>query len=328
VHDLDTLLERLAADAIRDAVAPEVAAVARRGRRHRRRQLAGTAALIAAVVAAGLVLPARLAGRPAGDRPLPATAPATDVAGAATFGGYWFGKADASVFLEQGVSPAQRDAVRERIQSLAVVDQVFYESQADIRARTKELYRNKPGMTDKALRAFAFPESFRVRLDDPEQFPALQRVLCPRKPDKVSGSSGCMDGVEAVMTEKRALASVLLPKAWTTSTDVSVFLPAGAASAERAAVRTRLEAIDGVAKVTWESPEAAYRRLPQKLRRDGRDPAKVTPLVTPGSMRGAFHVTLDAPARVQEFHLALCGSRKTGACAGGLVILEHTRKQG
>ena len=82
-----------------------------------------------------------------------------------------------------------------------------------------------------------------------------------------------------------------------------------------------------LAEVTWESPEDAYRRLPDKLRRDGRDPTKVTPLFTPASVPGAFHVTLDGPARVQEFHLALCGSRKTGQCAGGLVVLEHPRKR-
>jgi cell division protein FtsX len=316
VHDLDTRLERLAAEATRETVPPEVEAIARRGRRRRRRQVAGTAALVAAVVAAGLVLPARLAGRTTGDRPLPATA----------IGGDRFGKTDASVFLEQGVTPAQRDTIRRRIQSLEVVDRVYYESRADAYARARDLYRTRPGVPPKALEGLAFPESFRVRLDDPEQFPALQRALCPGMPVKATGSSGCMDGVEAVMAEKRALAPILLPKAWTTSTDVSVFLPVGATAAERASVRARLEGIDGVAKVTWESPEEAYRRLPEKMRRDGQDPAKEAPLYTPGSMHGAFHVTLDGPARVQEFHLALCGSRKTGACAGGLVVFEHPRK--
>jgi cell division protein FtsX len=316
VHDLDTRLERLAAEATRETVPPEVEAIARRGRRRRRRQVAGTAALVAAVVAAGLVLPARLAGRTTGDRPLPATA----------IGGDRFGKTDASVFLEQGVTPAQRDTIRRRIQSLEVVDRVYYESQADAYARARDLYKTKPGVPPKALEGLAFPESFRVRLDDPEQFPALQRALCPGMPVKATGSSGCMDGIEAVMAEKRALAPILLPKAWTTSTDVSVFLPVGATAAERASVRARLEGIDGVAKVTWESPEEAYRRLPEKMRRDGQDPAKEAPLYTPGSMHGAFHVTLDGPARVQEFHLALCGSRKTGACAGGLVVFEHPRK--
>jgi cell division protein FtsX len=328
VHDLDTRLERLAADATRDAVAPEVAAIARRGRRRRRRQLTGTAALVAVVVAAGLVLPARLAGRSTADRPLPATAPSTDVAGAAGIGGYWFGKTDATVFLQQGVTAAQRAAIRRRIQSLDVVDQVFYESREEARARTRELYRNKPVVSDKAFLAFAFSESFRVRLDDPEQVPALERALCPRAPDKASGSTGCMDGVAAVMAQKRALAPVLLNKSWMTRTDVSVFLPLGATAAQQEAVRARLEAIDGVTGVTWESPEEAYRRLPEKLRRDGPDPAKVSPFYTPGSMHGAFHVTLDGPARVQEFHLALCSSRKTGECAGGLVVLEHPRKQG
>ena len=316
MHDLDTRLERLAAEATRETVPPEVEAIARRGRRRRRRQVAGTAALVAAVVAAGLVLPARLAGRTTGDRPLPATA----------IGGDRFGKTDASVFLEQGVTPAQRDTIRRRIQSLEVVDRVYYESQADAYARARDLYKTKPGVPPKALEGLAFPESFRVRLDDPEQVPALQRALCPGMPVKATGSSGCMDGVEAVMAEKRALAPILLPKAWTTSTDVSVFLPVGATAAERASVRARLEGIDGVAKVTWESPEEAYRRLPEKMRRDGQDPAKEAPLYTPGSMHGAFHVTLDGPARVQEFHLALCGSRKTGACAGGLVVFEHPRK--
>jgi cell division protein FtsX len=316
VHDLDTRLERLAAEATRETVPPEVEAITRRGRRRRRRQVAGTAALVTAVVAAGLVLPAHLAGRTTGDRPLPATA----------IGGDRFGKTDASVFLEQGVTQAQRDTIRRRIQSLEVVDRVYYESRADAYARARDLYKTRPGVPPKALEGLAFPESFRVRLDDPEQFPALQRALCPGMPVKATGSSGCMDGVEAVMAEKRALAPILLPKAWTTSTDVSVFLPVGAAAAERASVRARLEGIDGVAKVTWESPEEAYRRLPEKMRRNGQDPAKEAPLYTPGSMHGAFHVTLDGPARVQEFHLALCGSRKAAACAGGLVVFEHPRK--
>jgi cell division protein FtsX len=325
VHDLDTLLERLAADATRDAAAPELAAIARRGRRRRRRQLAGSAALIAAVVAAGLVLPARLAGRSAPDRP-PATAPATDVAGAAGLGGYWFGKTDASVFLDERVTPAQRAAIRSRIESLDVVDRVYYESRAEAYARYKELYKHKPEMT-RNTDASALPESFRVLLDDPAHVPALQAALCPRPPSKASGSSGCMDGVEAVIDAKRVLAPVLLSKAWTAGTDVTVFLPIGATATERDAVRARLKAIDGVAKVTWESPEEAYRRLPEKLRRDGRDPAKVTPLLTPASVPGAFHVTLDGPARMQAFHQALCGSPKTGACAGGLVVFDHPRKR-
>src|ERR671912_1818921 len=147
MHDLDPRLERLAAEATRDAVPPEPAAIARHGRRRRRRQLAGSALLVAAVAAAALVLPARLAGRSPADRPLPATAPPTDVAGAASIGGYWFGKTDASVLLGGGATPAERTAVRRRLQALDVVDRVYYESKAEAYARRRARYRTTPEVT-------------------------------------------------------------------------------------------------------------------------------------------------------------------------------------
>jgi hypothetical protein len=73
VHELDVRLERLATEATRDAVPPELEAVARRGR--------------------------------SGHDRAPATALPTDVRGAASLGGYWFGKADATVFLRDKVTP-------------------------------------------------------------------------------------------------------------------------------------------------------------------------------------------------------------------------------
>jgi cell division protein FtsX len=320
VHDLDTRLERLAAEATRDAVAPEAAAIARRGRRRRRRQLAGTALVVVAVAAAGLVVPARLAGRSAADRPLPASAPATDVTGAASIGGYWFGKADASVFLEQGVTPAQRAAVRRRIDASGVADQVWFESKADAYAHFMEQFRAKPEMvrnTDPSV----MPESFRVRLAAPEDYKRLQRSLCVRPPIKPLGVAPCMDGVDAVVETRALLEPMLVAKPWLATSDASVFLPPGTTDIQRKAVRTRLEAVDGVVKVTYESPQAAFRRLPEKVRMVAKDSA------SPISMRASFRVALDQPTRVAEFHLALCGSRKTGECAGGLVVFEHPRKR-
>jgi cell division protein FtsX len=320
--DLESRLERLAAEATRDAVPPEPEAIARRGRRRRRRRLAGTAMVVAAVVAAGLVLPARLASR---TRPAPAAAPATDVAGAARLGGYWFGKTDATVFLRLHVTAGQRDAVRRRIQSLDVVDEVYYESRADAHRRLQELYRNKPGAIA-GIDETILPESFRVRLTAPEHFGMLQRALCAKPPDKARGLVPCMDGVETVLHDKVPLKAVLVPRPWATTSDVTVFLLGGDDAAEVRAVRARLEAIDGVAEVAYETPEEAYRRLPEKLRRDGGNPAKVTPLFSPRAVPAAFHVTLDRPARVVDFHRALCGSRRTGDCPGVLVVLEHPRR--
>jgi cell division protein FtsX len=320
MHDLDTRLERLAAEATRNAVPPEPTAIARRGRRRRQRQLAGSALVVVAVVAAGVVLPSRLVGR-SGPDPVPATAPPIDVRGAAMLGGYWFGKTDASVLLGGDATPAEREAVRRRLQALDVVDRVFYESKAEAYARIRERYRTMPEMT-KYMTVSGMAESFRVRLDAPEDFPRLQRALCPRSATK---HGFCLDRVE-VIEDLALVKTFLLPELWATSSDLSVFLPTGATDAERVAARTRLAAVDGVARVTYESPAEAYRRLPEwKLRMD-RDPASTRTWYSPETMRAAFRVALDDPAQAGEVHQALCGSRTTGACPGGLVVLEHPRR--
>jgi cell division protein FtsX len=319
VNDLDTRLERLAAEATRDAVPPEPEVVARRGRRRRRHQVAGSVLVAAAVAAAGLVLPARLAGRPA-DR-VPAAGPATDVSGAGMLTGHWFGKADASVFLEP-VDPARRQTIRDRIEGLAVVDQVFFESSREAYDRVKVLYRNRPEVV-KDIGPAAMPESFRVRLDDPAHFKQLFLALC--RPGKdASGRQQCVDGVDGVFETQADVKSLLVGEPWLARSNLTVFLPEGTTVAQREAVRARLEAIDGVARVVYETPAQAFRRLPEKWRKPDRN--GVAPALGPEAMHGSFRVTLEDPARIDQVHRALCGSRQTGACPGGLVVLEHRRR--
>ena len=315
MHDLDTRLERLAADATRDAVVPEPEAIARRGRRRRRRQLAGSAALVAAVVAAGLVLPARLADRP-GDHPV--AGPATDVSEAGMLTGHWFGKADASVFLAQHVDPARRQAIHDRIQALDVVDAVFFESRQEAYDRVKVLYRNRPELLVH-VGPEAMPESFRVRLDNPAHFKQLFLALC-RPAEGASGKQRCIRGVDLVSDDKAALKPLLIGKAWLARSDLTVLLPGGATAAEREAVRARLEAIDGVRGVVYETPAQAFRRLPAKWRKPGNG---VVPALGPEAMHGSFRVTLDDRVRVGHLYQALCGGRKTGDCPFGLVLLDN-----
>jgi hypothetical protein len=167
-------------------------------------------------------------------------------------------------------------------------------------------------------------DGFRVRLDAPEDFRRLQRAMCPG-PDKLPmWRRSCLDRVE-VIEDMALVKTLLLPDLWATSSDLSVFLPAGTTDAGQEAVRARLEAVGGVARVTYESPAEAYRRLPESLRRNSRDPAAML-LLSPEMMLAAFRVALDEPARAGEVHRALCGSRRTGACPGVLVVLEHPRR--
>jgi cell division protein FtsX len=315
VNDLEIRLERLAEEATRDAVPPEPATVARRGRRRRRRQLAGTSLLVVAVVAAGLVLPSRLADRPAVDGPV--ARPATDLSGAGMLTGHWFGKADASVFLEP-VDPARRQAIHDRIQALDVVDAVFFESRQEAYDRVKVLYRNRPELLVD-VGPEAMPESFRVRLDDSDHFKQLFLALC-RPGKEASGKQRCIRGVDLVADIQAALKPVLIGKAWLVRSTLTVILPEGTTAPQREAVRARLEAVDGVDKIDYERPAQAYRRLPDKLRKPGTG---IAPALGPEAMHGSFRVTLEDPARIDQFHRALCGSRRTGACPYGLVLLDH-----
>jgi cell division protein FtsX len=322
MSDLRERLLEAAEAAARQGRTPGPAAAIRRGHQRRRLQLAGSALVVVAVVAAGLVLPSRLAGR-SGPDPAPATAPPTDVRGAARVGGYWFGKTDATVLLGGGATLAEREAVRRRLQALDVVDHVYYESKAEAYARRLEQFRTRPELT-RHMTIAGMAESFRVRLDAPEDFPRLQRAMCPG-PDRLPmWRRSCLDRVE-VVEDLALVKTLLLPERWTTSSDLSVFLPADTTDAEREAVRARLEAVGGVARVTYESPAEAYRRLPEWQRRNSRDPATVL-LLSPEMMRAAFRVALDEPARAGEVHRALCGSRRTGECPGVLVVLEHPRR--
>ena len=79
-----------------------------------------------------------------------------------------------------------------------------------------------------------------------------------------------------------------------------------------------------MARVVYETPAQAFRRLPEKWRRPDRN--GVAPALGPEAMHGSFRVTLEEPARIDQVHLALCGSRRTGDCSGGLVVLEHPRR--
>jgi hypothetical protein len=320
VNDLDTRLERLAAEAVRDAVAPELETIARRGRRRRRRQLAGSALLAVAVAAAAVAVPARLAPGP-GPAATPATADTTDVSGAGMLTGHWFGKTDASVFLEQDVSAARRQAIRDRIEALDAVDQVFFESRQEAYDRVKVLYRNRPEVLGD-LGPAAMPESFRVRLDDPGHFRQLFLALC-RPGKEASGRQRCVDGVDGVFDSQADLKPLLIGKHWLVRSDLTVVLPEGTTAAQREAVRARLEAIDGVRRVVYETPAEAFRRLPEKWR---KPTGGVVPTLGPEAMHGSFRVTLDGAARIDQFHRALCGSRQTGACPFGLVLLEHPRR--
>ncbi|WP_380170570.1 permease-like cell division protein FtsX [Kineococcus sp. DHX-1] len=92
--------------------------------------------------------------------------------------GEWYDRVQVSVFLCGDTSPtdrcpsgsitdAQRTALREQLQADPRVERVYYESQQQALDNFKE--QSTPAVTDN-LTADQLPESFRIRLNDPQQY--------------------------------------------------------------------------------------------------------------------------------------------------------------
>jgi cell division transport system permease protein len=102
---------------------------------------------------------------------------------------YWYDKIEVSVYLCGSLSespscsagvitPAQRLQVQSDLQDMKVVDTVFYESQAEAFKRFQE--RFKDSAIAQNVTADQLPESFRVKLKDPTQYPVIVSAFSGR----------------------------------------------------------------------------------------------------------------------------------------------------
>lgn len=117
--------------------------------------------------------------------------------------GYWYDKVEVTVFLcsansssancgGKDVTQAQRDQLSADLHATPLVEQVFYESKEDAYKRFKELFKDSPDLVNN-VSPEALPESFRVKLKDPEQF------------DVVASGFKDRPGVDQVQDLKKAL---------------------------------------------------------------------------------------------------------------------------
>jgi cell division transport system permease protein len=102
---------------------------------------------------------------------------------------YWYDKIEVSVFLcgslsesascaSGPVTDAQRASIQADLNSLPVVQNVFYESQAQAYQHFQE--RFKGSAIAQNVTPDQLPESFRVKLKDPTQFPVVQSAFAGR----------------------------------------------------------------------------------------------------------------------------------------------------
>jgi len=91
--------------------------------------------------------------------------------------GDWYGKIEVSIFLCDGrqceaISPEQREDIRAKLTEDPLVAEVFYESKTEAYERFKEQFSDQPELVA-SVGPEDLPESFRVKLHDPEQFAAI-----------------------------------------------------------------------------------------------------------------------------------------------------------
>ncbi|MBC7462865.1 MAG: ABC transporter permease [Actinobacteria bacterium] len=102
---------------------------------------------------------------------------------------YWYNKIEVSVYLcgtlsespscaNGVVTPEQRLSIQQDIKALPVVQEVFYESQSEAYKRFQQ--RFKGSAIAQNVTADQLPESFRVKLKDPTQFPVIVSAFSGR----------------------------------------------------------------------------------------------------------------------------------------------------
>jgi hypothetical protein len=165
----------------------------------------------------------------------------------ATVLGYWGGKVDASVFLLADVDAGQRAAAERRVRAAPAVDEVFYESKAEALTRFRTMFRDNPELAGNVTED-QLPESYRVRLDSASSFAAFHDALC-KGPARLDGDEVCGQWIDVVVDMHKVLAKPLAGSSWSGRADVAVVLAPGVTRRQRAAVRDRLEAIDGVQRI-------------------------------------------------------------------------------
>ncbi|SEF94958.1 cell division protein FtsX [Thermomonospora echinospora] len=116
---------------------------------------------------------------------------------------YWHDRIEVSIFLcaktssnancnKTDVTEQQKQEIQNDLKGLSVVKEVKYESKEEAFERFKESFSNSPGFVN-STKVGDIPDSFRVRLKDPEKFEEVTKLLANRA------------GVDQVVNEKEIL---------------------------------------------------------------------------------------------------------------------------
>ena len=100
---------------------------------------------------------------------------------------FYYGEIEVSIFLREDVTDAQRTAINQAIDSNPLVQSKTYETREEAFEKFKVLWRDSPDFI-KSVGPDSLPESFRVKLKDPEKYQQFA--------DEIQGQQGIQDIVD------------------------------------------------------------------------------------------------------------------------------------
>ena len=100
---------------------------------------------------------------------------------------FYYGEIEVSIFLREDVTEAQRTAINQAIDANPLVESKTYETREQAFEKFKVLWRDSPDFIN-SVGPDSLPESFRVKLKDPEKYAAFA--------DQMQGQQGIQDIVD------------------------------------------------------------------------------------------------------------------------------------
>ncbi|MEV4754785.1 permease-like cell division protein FtsX [Micromonospora sp. NPDC049559] len=133
---------------------------------------------------------------------------------------YYYDKIEVSIFLNNDVTDAQRADLQNALDSDPLVQSTKHETKDEAYNKFKEMYRDAPDLVNN-IKPDQLPESFRVKLKDPEQYEqifnkykdqeGIEEIVDQRRLlDKIFNILGSVQNMALVAATVMAIAALLL----------------------------------------------------------------------------------------------------------------------
>ncbi|MEV4663350.1 permease-like cell division protein FtsX [Micromonospora echinofusca] len=111
-----------------------------------------------------------------------------------------------SIFLDQEVSPEQRDALEAKLKGDPLVKESIYVNKDEAYKRFQEMFQDAPDLLS-AVKADSLPESFRLTLNNPEQYKSIyDQYKDTEGVDEIVDQSRLLDKIFDILTSIQNIA--------------------------------------------------------------------------------------------------------------------------